>query len=540
MCFNSHRLSAFSLFKSFLKKSRKPRAESRQPIMNRRDFLTASSSLLLPLTMNGMGITALTENSGLVQALRQTAALNTDRILVMINLLGGNDGLNTVIPLDQYGAYTSLRSNIAIPQSSVLSLTGLPETGLHPSMTGMRNMFNDGKLSIIHSVGYPNPNQSHFRSADIWMSGVDSNQYAPTGWMGRYLQNRYTTYPTGYPNPTMEDPIALQIGYLATPTLQGPNQTMAVTIDSPDNFYNLMGGATTAPPNDIPPNTIGNQITFLRQQQALAIGYAAEIKNAGTLGTNLATYPAASAGNELADQLKIVARLIHGGLKTKIFFVSQQGYDTHSTQVDSSDTRTGNHATLLKKLSDAISIFQQDLELLGQADKVVGMTFSEFGRRATSNSSRGTDHGVAAPMFVFGTNIKKRIVGMNPNLTTELLPANPQSWETWRDIKTQIDFRRVYNDILFDWFGTSRATTDTLLFRNFNTVSLFSNFVETVATGNWQNRDVWSVGRKPLSTEYVKINAGHTLTVGQDVTVKNIQLQGNINFTGNFKVNVLG
>ena len=104
----------------------------------------------------------------------------------------------------------------------------------------------------------------------------------------------------------------------------------------------------------------------------------------------------------------------------------------------------------------------------------------------------------------------------------------------------QIDFRRVYNDILFDWFGTARSTTDSLLFRNFNTVSLFSNFVETVGTGNWQNRDVWSVGRKPLSTEYVKVNPGHTVTIGQDVSVKNIQLQGNLNFTGNFKVNVLG
>ena len=508
--------------------------------MNRRNFLAASSSFLLPLTMNGMGIKAFTENSGLVQALRNTAAANTDRILVMINLIGGNDGLNTVIPLDQLSAYNTLRSNIAIPQSSILSLTGMPETGLHPAMTGMQNMFNDGKLSIVHSVGYPNPNQSHFRSADIWMSGVDSNQYAPTGWMGRYLQNRYTGYPTGYPNPTMEDPIALQIGYLATPTLQGPSQTMAVTIDSPDNFYNLMGGATSTSPTDLPPNMIGNQIAFLRQQQALAIGYAAEIKNAGNLGTNLATYPAATEKNDLADQLKIVARLIKGGLKTKIFFVTQQGYDTHSTQVDSSDTRTGAHATLLKKLSAAISIFQQDLELLGQADKVVGMTFSEFGRRATSNSSRGTDHGVAAPMFVFGTNIKKRVVGMNPNLTTELLPTNPQTWETWRDIKTQIDFRRVYNDILFDWFGTSRSTTDSLLFRNFNTVSLFSDFVETIGNGNWNNRDVWSVGRKPLSTEYVKVNPGHTVTVSQDVTVKNIRLEGNLNFTGSFKVNVLG
>ena len=492
------------------------------------------------MTLNGMGIKAFNENSALVQSLRQTAAANTDRILVMINLIGGNDGLNMVIPLDQYSVYNSLRSNISIPQASILGLTGMPETGFHPSMTGLRNMYNDGKLSIIHSVGYPNANQSHFRSADIWMSGVDSNQYASTGWMGRYLGNRYTGYPVGYPNPTMEDPIALQIGYLATPTLQGSSQSMAVTIDSPDNFYQLIGAGGSTPPPDIPPYQIGNQISFIRQQQALAVGYASEIKAAADLGVNMATYPSTTDRNDLADQLKIVAKLIHGGLKTKIFFVTQYGYDTHSTQVDVNDKRLGVHADLLGKLSVAISTFQQDLQLQGTADKVVGMTFSEFGRRATSNGSRGSDHGVAAPMLVFGTNLKKKVVGMNPNLTTELLPENPQPWDTGRDIKMQIDFRRVYTDILNDWFGTAKTTTDSLLFRNFNTISLFSDFVETVNTGNWNNRDVWSVGRKPLSSEYVKINPGHTVTVGQDVTVKNIQLEGNLNFTGNYKVNVVG
>lgn len=129
---------------------------------------------------------------------------------------------------------------------------------------------------------------------------------------------------------------------------------------------------------------------------------------------------------------------------------------------------------------------------------------------------------------------------MNPNLTTELLPENPQPWETGRNIKMQIDFRRVYTDILNDWFGTEKTTTDTLLFQHFKTVSIFSDFVETIGNGNWNNQEVWSVGRKPLSSEYVKINQGHTVTVGQDITVKNIMLQGNLQFTGNYKVTILG
>ena len=431
--------------------------------MNRRDFLAASSSLLLPMTLNGMGITAFAENSEVVKSLREVAGNVEDRIVVMINLIGGNDGLNTVIPIDQYSAYYNYRTNIAIPANSILPLSGAYQTGLHPAMTGLQEMFNDGKLSIIHSVGYPNANQSHFRSADIWMSGVDSDKYAPTGWMGRYLQNRYAGYPTGYPNSTMEDPIALQTGYLATPTLQGPNQTTAVTIDSPENFYNLIGsGDKNLPSIDIPANTVGKQIAFLSQQQDLAVGYSKEIKIAADAGKNQVTYPTAKT-NELADQLKVVARLISGGLKTRIYFVTQQGYDTHSKQVDVSDAKKGSHANLLGNLSAAIKVFQKDLETAGNADKVIGMTFSEFGRRVNSNDSQGTDHGVAAPMFVFGNAVKTQIIGKNPDLTNGLLPEKPESWEKGRDIKMQTDFRQVYSAVLKDWLGTSDETMNRIL-----------------------------------------------------------------------------
>ncbi|MES2796487.1 MAG: DUF1501 domain-containing protein [Bacteroidota bacterium] len=505
--------------------------------MKRRDFLAASSSFLLPLTVNGLSIKAFNENSTLVKSLKNTAALNSDRILVMINMIGGNDGLNTVIPLDQYSAYQSLRSNIAIPESSVLPLSGNLGTGLHPAMTGLRNMYDEGKLSIIHSVGYPNPNQSHFRSAEIWMSGVDYNQYDSSGWMGRYLGNRYEDYPNGYPNQTMEDPIALQIGYIATPTLQGNSQSMAVTIDSPDNFYQLIGGAEASPPSNIPPLQTGEQIAFIRQQQALAVGYASEIKAAADAGQNLATYPSVFENNDLANQLKIVARLIHGGLKTKIFFVTQYGYDTHSTQVDSSDNREGQHAYLLSKLSVAISTFQLDLQLQGNADKVVGMTFSEFGRRATSNSSKGTDHGVAAPMFVFGNGVKKQTIGNNPNLTTGLLPENPPPWETGRDIKMQVDFRRVYNDILADWFGTAQLTTNNLLFRNFDTITLFTDTVDSLSNGNWEDSNIWTVARKPMAHEVVKIKAGHSVSLNENSTVKDLILEGSLTFEGNSNLN---
>ncbi len=502
--------------------------------MKRRDFLTAASASLLPVMLDGFGLKALSRQSVLVQSLLNTTALASDRVLVIVYLNGGNDGLNTVIPLDQYSLYTGLRSNIAIPQSAVLGLDGNPATGLHPAMTGMRNLYNEGKLSIVHSVSYPNPDQSHYRATDIWMTAVDASQTSVSGWAGRYLENRFPGYPTGYPNPQMEDPLAIQIGYLTSTTLLGNQQSMGIALNDPDSFYQLVGSGSTASPADLPCCDAGDLIAYIRKQQALSVGYAGEIKRAADAGQNRAVYPAVTAKNYLADQLKIVARLIHGGLKTKIYFVSLNGFDTHSGQVDHTDVRLGSHADLLGKLSTAIEVFQQDLTLQGVADKVVGMTFSEFGRRANSNNSKGTDHGVAAPMFVFGSSVKHRTIGQNPDL------ANLTGQAGSKEITMQIDFRRVYTDILTDWFGAERTTTNALLFREFPTVSLFSDTVETIASGNWQDRNVWTVGRVPFANEYVKVNAGHTLTIDRSISVKNIRLEGKLMYTGPYSIQMTG
>lgn len=506
--------------------------------MKRRQFFTAASSMLLPVMVDGFGVKSFAKNSALVQSLMGTKALNTDRIVVIVYLSGGNDGLNTVIPLEHYSDYYGLRSNIAIPENQVLSLSGNAATGLHPAMTGMREMYNQGKLAIVHSVSYPNPNQSHIRSTDIWMTGVESDQFSSSGWAGRYLNDRYAGYPTNYPNSEMEDPLAIQIGPMATTTLAGTQASMAISIRDPETFYNLIG-AQKPSVVDLPCCDAGELIAYVRQQQVLAVGYASEIKAAADAGRNLAAYPDASAGNDLAEQLKIVARLIHGGLKSKIYYVEMGGFDTHAAQVGSSNT-DGTHAQLLKKLSDAIAAFQKDLNLQGTEDKVVGMTFSDFGRRANSNASKGTDHGVGAPMFVFGTGIKRQVIGTNPDLVNGLLPVNPQSWDTTRDIKMQIDFRRVYSDILNDWFGTVPSKTNTLLFKNFKTTSIFSDTVQTISSGSWPDPQIWSNGRVPSTTENIKINTGHIIEVGQNITAKNIQVEGELKFLGVYNVNITG
>jgi len=508
--------------------------------MNRRKFLTAASSLALPIALNGFGLKALANNSTLVRSLLAADVPINDRILVIVNLNGGNDGLNTVIPLDQMSAYNTLRSNVAIPQNKVLTLAGNDLTGLHPAMTGMRDLYNDGKLSIVHSVSYPNPDQSHYRSSDIWMTGEDANQNYETGWAGRYLDNRFPNYPASYPNLTMEDPLAIQIGYLTSTTLLGPTQSMGIAINDPNSFYSLVGAASATSPDYLPCCDAGDLISYIRKQQALSVGYATEIKAAYDAGTTLATYPAANQ-NPLADQLKIVARLIHGGLKTKIYFVSLGGFDTHSGQVDTTDNSIGGHANLLGRLSSGIKAFQDDLALKGIADKVVGMTFSEFGRRANSNNSKGTDHGIAAPMFVFGNAVKRSTIGTNPDLNNLTVSSGGN-----KDIPMQIDFRRVYTDVLNDWFGAGVSKTNSLLFRSstsaldFPTVSLFANEVETVASGNWENKAVWTVGRQPFPGEFVRVNVGHTVTVGQNITVRNVKLNGKIQFTGPYKLMITG
>ena len=507
--------------------------------MKRRDFLAASSSFLLPVMVGGMGVKAFGANSPLVQSLMKTDALAKDRVLVIIYLNGGNDGLNTVIPLDQYTQYGNLRSNIAIPQASVLPI-GDGSTGLHPSMTGLQQMHADRKLAVVHSVSYPTPSYSHYRATDIWMTATDSAVQADTGWAGRYLEDRFANYPTppitdrDAASAVMEDPLAIQIGYLTSTTLLGSNQSMAVAISDPATYATLVGGGTGGTVGDLPCCDAGDLVAFIRQQQALAVGYSAEITAADMAG-NFTPTPVYPTGNSIADQLKIVARLVGGGLKTKVYFLSIGGFDTHSAQVTvntngSTNPLTGSHNTLLSKLSAGIKAFQDDLKKRGIEDKVAGFTFSEFGRRANSNSSAGTDHGVAAPMFVFGSSIKRQSVGRNPNIGGySNLPTDLNGTTGNQDIKMQIDFRRIYWDILTDWFGRSKAdATSLFLNKTFDTVSLFTDEVCTIKTGSWHDEKTWSCGRVPFTSENARICAGHIVTLSANASVKNLQNYGNL------------
>ena len=407
--------------------------------MNRREFITrAVPATTLPFLLNGFALQAY-GRSPIIDALT-SAAFSTDRILVLVQLVGGNDGLNTVIPLDRYSSLSAARANILIPANKVLGLTAT--TGLHPAMTGLQSLYNNGQLLIVQSVSYPNPNFSHFRATDIWLTATDANVVGNSGWLGRYLDKEFPGYPGSYPTAAVPDPLALQISSVVTPGLQGPSVSMGLAVTNPNATYFLPGGS------DTPPATpAGHELTFIREVAQATQAYTTTIKSAASKGKNLSTLYPAAGQNSLADQLKIVAQLIAGGLKSRIYVVNIGGFDTHSAQVTAADTTLGGHATLLGKLSVAITAFEDDLRLIGAQDRVLGMTFSEFGRRIVSNASIGTDHGTAEPVIVFGSKVSAGIMGTSP-----VLPATPTVND---NIPLQFDFRSVYSSILKDWFGAS-------------------------------------------------------------------------------------
>ncbi|HZY09526.1 MAG TPA: DUF1501 domain-containing protein [Bacteroidota bacterium] len=443
--------------------------------MNRRDFLRNTIPIpTLAFFLSGFSLKAYGRSKFLGTLVG--AANATDRVLVLIQLNGGNDGLNTVIPLDQYSGLSSARSNILIEESKVLKLTSA--TGLHPLMPGLQELYKEGKLAVLQSVGYPNPNFSHFRSTDIWLTGSDSDQVLNTGWMGRYLYEEFTDYPNGYPNEIMPDPLAIQIGSVVSLGFQGPSVSTGIAITSPTSFYNLVTGGVDTAPN----TPAGHELTFIRQVAQQTQQYASVITTAANKATNKSLLYPLSGQNTLADQLKIVAQLIAGGLKTRIYVVNIGGFDTHSSQVDSTGgTDSGLHATLLSRLSVAINAFQDDLELLGVSNRVVGMTFSEFGRRIISNASLGTDHGAAAPLFVFGTSIKPGVYGSNP-----VIPSNPSVND---NIPMQYDFRSVYASILKSWFNVSQTDLETILLRNFQTLPLIKQKGRQASKGPYSFKD---------------------------------------------------
>jgi uncharacterized protein (DUF1501 family) len=372
---------------------------------------------------------------------------STGRSLVVIQLGGGNDGLNMVIPHGM-ATYYQKRPVIGIPAANVIQLNTV--MGIHPDLQPLRSLYDNGKLAIVQGVGYANPNRSHFRATDIWLSATDSNVTLGTGWMGRDLLYRNPNYP-GTLTPS---PLALQIGGSPSLGFNSANGPMGVTITDPNQFYQLIAG-TVGFIEDPPPNTpAGAELLFLRTIEQEAIQFATVIKQSADRVTNQTTYPTSS----LATQLAIVARLIAGGLNTPIYMVQLGGFDTHSGQLN-------RQQSLFQDLASSIAAFQTDLQLLNVADMVIGMTFSEFGRRIAENGSQGTDHGTSSPQFLFGSRVMGGFHGPNPDFTR---------LDATGDFIYDIDFRQLYASILGSWFGADETELQSVLLRHFDPLPIIN------------------------------------------------------------------
>jgi len=376
----------------------------------------------------------------LLWACRQPGSNSEKRIFVFIQLMGGNDGLNTLIPLDNYKKVAAARPNLYIPEDKILDLRNNALTGLHPSMAGIRDMYNNGLVSFVQNVGYENPNYSHFRSAEIWLTGSRSNELLLTGWVGRYLETKYIGYPKGFPNTDYPHPPAIKVGESGTILFEATSMDMSIVLSPNENGLDVdsMGNSKVGKGYAVEEVSQIKEILIQTEQYSDAVGGALAVPF-----KHSSMYPE-KGENRLADQLKTVAKLINGGLGTSVYHVNMGGFDTHEHQAEEGDRTKGTHAQLLAKVSQAITCFWDDVVAMGRENDVAGMTVSEFGRRIISNSSCGTDHGAAQPLIIFGNGVQGGIVGDNP-----VIPDQAKSMD---NLVPVIGFNSVYTTIMTDWF----------------------------------------------------------------------------------------
>jgi len=436
----------------------------------------------------------------------------SDRVLVLIRLKGGNDGLNTVIPLFDYDTYANFRPSIRIPESGLFHLSD--EFGMPNYMNPLQPMWEEGKMKVIHSVGYPNQNLSHFRSSDIWASASDSDVVENSGWMGRYFTELYPDFLNNPP----EIPPAVQIGSIGNLTfLNSNNVNMAMSVTDPEQLFEIAQTGQLYNLQDLPECFYGDQIGYMRAVANTTFIYAEALKTAFDASTNAVEYDAG-----IGEQLSLVARLIKGNLGTKIYMVSLDGFDTHAEQPD-------QHQLLLSSVAKAVKDFYADLATADWDKDVLGMTFSEFGRRIEQNGSNGTDHGAAAPMMLFGEGLNGNgFSGTQPDL---------HNLDEVGNLVFGTDFRQVYATVLEQWLCIDPALIDTVLGQSFERISdLGMNCIATAtseafATPTVQHKALYGDGQiliqyKLPGSMQVKVEIFNVLGQPVSTLFEGHQLQG--------------
>lgn len=356
---------------------------------------------------------------------QQAAQLFSNKKIVIVQLKGGNDGLNTVVPF-RNDIYYQKRKGLAIPKNNLLKLND--EVGLHKSLAPLQKLYDKGYVSIINNVGYPNPNRSHFRSTDIWQTASDSNEYLQSGWIGRFLDS------------TKSKPYkAIEVDESLSLMLKGEQQN-GLAITNPKLLYQSLKQPFFKDVlnhyNDT--HLSEHNLGYLYNTMIDAKSSAKYIYEKSNTSTSKASYPK----NVFGKQLKTIAEFINSGLETQVYYAALSGFDTHANQ-------SNRQARLLQLYADSMEVFVNDLEKHNNLKDVLIITFSEFGRRVQQNAANGTDHGTANNVFIIGKNLKKQ--GMYNEL------SDLQNLDANGDLRYQIDFREIYATLLDKWLQVDDA-----------------------------------------------------------------------------------
>lgn len=417
-------------------------------VWTRRDFLLRA----------GFGGAATIALAGLpVQAmcggplLGRVAALDTDRVLVLLQLKGGNDGLNTVVPV-RNDLYYRARPTLAIAPGETVALAD--GFGLHGAMAPLARLWGDGRMAVVHAAGYAGSSLSHFESLDTWATARPDASRADSGWAAATL-DALGVAPGAAPDAFDEavaeaaaaavatDPPAVQIGTHHPLLFSDGGDDLSLTVASTEALERIVAGAGLYDPADTPALPYGAELAFARQVANASTRYVGAVREAAARAETGAGYPA----SELGSQLAAVARLIKGRLNTRIYLVTLGGFDTHRSQAS-------RHAELLGTLAESVQAFYADLGASGDAERTLTMTFSEFGRRVAENGSRGTDHGTAAPLFAFGPGVTGGLYGT---------PADLDRLDRDGNLAPTTDFRQTYATVLSGWLGLPPAATTSVL-----------------------------------------------------------------------------
>ncbi len=377
----------------------------------------------------------------------------SDRSLVMIRLKGGNDGLNTIIPLPSYDFYRNVRPTLGFKENELTNLTN--EVAIPNYMAEHINpMWQEGDFAVVNSVGYTDQNLSHFRSSDIWASSSDPDENIDTGWLGRYFASANPDYLATPP----EVPLAIQIGGFSNLLFNGSfdqgRTNLAMSVTDPDQLYSIAQTGQLHDAVNKPDDChYGDQVGYMRTVANNVFTYAGKIKEAYDRSESSASMDYQD--DDLGKQLAVVARLLKGNLGTKVYMVSIGGFDTHAEQKE-------DHQRLMTSVAKNVKVFYEDLAA-SQLDKaVLSMTFSEFGRRIEENGSLGTDHGASAPVMFFGGELgSNHITGALPDI------ANP---DVYGNLRNEYDFRQLYATVLENWLGVDPMLVDDVIGGQFTRV----------------------------------------------------------------------